>query len=132
MAIGVLQHEDPVQQAHAPENVRDSLQFLQLRSGGAYMILLTESICPLCSQVFPTAQLHEHIISEHPQVRKQTINVIQAYHPGWAAEHGACEPCWRSFRSASSIIQMLQSSKPQRTQLVQTASKPLLEKHHKP
>jgi hypothetical protein len=131
MAAGVLQHEDPVQQAHAPENVPNPLQFLQLRSGGARMIPFPESICPLCSQVFLTAQLHDHIVSEHPQERNKTIKVIQAYHPGWAAEHGACEPCWRSFRNASSIIQMLQSSKPQRTQLLHTASKPLLEKHHK-
>jgi hypothetical protein len=46
------------------------------------MISIPESICPLCSQVFPRDLLREHIISEHPRLRHSTIKVIQAYHPG--------------------------------------------------
>jgi len=40
-------------------------------------------------------------------VREATIRVIQAYHKGWVAEHGACEPCWKSFRDAVCILNIL-------------------------
>lgn len=72
-----------------------------------------DAICPLCSQIHLREQLHSHIANEHPRVREQTIQVIQAYHKGWAAEHGACEPCWKSFRDAGCILSVLKQAKPQ-------------------
>ena len=79
------------------------------------MIALSETICPLCSQPFPTAQLHQHIASEHPLWRHGTIKVIQAYHPGWIEEQGACESCWKSFREAGRVLNQLKGSRPQNT-----------------
>ena len=76
------------------------------------MIPIPESICPLCSQVFPSELLREHIDSEHPRLRHSTIKVIQAYHPGWVEDHGACEPCWRSYREASRMFNQMKSAKP--------------------
>jgi hypothetical protein len=76
------------------------------------MIPIPESICPLCSQVFPSELLREHINSEHPRLRHSTIKVIQAYHPGWVEDHGACEPCWRSYREASRMFNQMKSAKP--------------------
>jgi hypothetical protein len=71
-----------------------------------------ESICPLCSQVIPRELLRGHITSEHPRLRHSTIKVIQAYHPGWAEDHGACGPCWRSYREASRMFSQMKSAKP--------------------
>jgi hypothetical protein len=76
------------------------------------VILCSESICPLCSQVFPSEMLQNHIASEHPRLRHRTIKVIQAYHPGWLEEHGACGPCWRSYRDASQILNVIKCTKP--------------------
>ncbi len=72
-----------------------------------------DAICPLCSQVYPRERLHSHIAGEEERVRESTIEVIQAYHDGWDAEHGACEACWRSFREAGRILSQLKQSKPQ-------------------
>ena len=77
------------------------------------MISFPESICPLCSQIFVRERLHEHIDSEHPRLRQSTIKVIQAYHPGWHEDHGACGPCWCSFRDAGRILNMIRSAKPE-------------------
>ena len=52
-------------------------------------------------------------IVEHPRVRETTITVIQAYHAGWTTEHGACEPCWKSFRDAARILRVLKQTRPQ-------------------
>jgi|ERR1039458_1912132 hypothetical protein len=72
-----------------------------------------DSICPLCSQVFPRELLREHINSEHSRLRHSTIKVIQAYHPGWVEDHGACEPCWRSYREASRMFNQMKIARPQ-------------------
>jgi len=72
-----------------------------------------EAFCPLCSQLHVQERLHSHITEEHPRVREATIKVIQAYHKGWAAEHGACEPCWKSFRDAGRILIVLKQTRPQ-------------------
>jgi|ERR1039458_3578459 hypothetical protein len=77
------------------------------------MISIPESICPLCSQIFPRNLLYKHITSEHPRLRHSTIKVIQAYHPGWAEDHGACGPCWSSYRQASRMFNQMKSAKPQ-------------------
>jgi hypothetical protein len=77
------------------------------------MRMFPEAICPLCSQVYPREKLHAHIEGEHDRVREKTIGVIQAYHQGWLSEHGACEPCWKSFRAASCILSVLKLTKPQ-------------------
>ncbi|SPE60053.1 hypothetical protein SBV1_370037 [Verrucomicrobia bacterium] len=71
-----------------------------------------ESTCPLCSQVLPHEQLYQHIATEHPRLRHNTIKVIQAYHPDWHADDGACEPCWKSFRDASQVLDLMKRSKP--------------------
>lgn len=71
----------------------------------------SESICPLCSQVFPREQIHEHSTSEHPLLRQRTIQVIQAYHPGWVEERGACEACWKSYRDAGRILNVLKEAR---------------------
>ncbi len=67
--------------------------------------------CPLCSEVFPAEQLHAHILSEHPRLRHSTIQVIQAYHPAWREDQGACGPCWRSYREAGRILSVLREGK---------------------
>jgi hypothetical protein len=77
------------------------------------MIPSPESICPLCSQVFLREQLYQHIASEHLRSRDSTIKVIQAYHPGWLQDHGACEPCWRSYREAGRMLKQMKSARPQ-------------------
>ncbi len=77
------------------------------------MIPIPDSICPLCSQVFPRELLIGHITSEPPRLRQRTIKVIRAYHPGWTEEHGACGPCWRSYREASRILNLMKSARPQ-------------------
>jgi hypothetical protein len=79
------------------------------------MIPFPESICPLCSQVFACELLHEHIASEYPRVRQSTIEVIQAYHPGWVEDDGACGRCWRLYRNAGRILDQMRSAKPQNT-----------------
>lgn len=77
------------------------------------MNALPEGICPLCSQVYLRERLHSHIALEHERVREKTIQVIQAYHDDWAAEHGACEPCWKSFREAARVLSLLKQTKSQ-------------------
>jgi hypothetical protein len=72
-----------------------------------------ESICPLCSQVFTREQLHQHIASESQRLRRSTIKVIQAYHPGWVEDDGACGSCWRSYRDAGRILNVMKSARPQ-------------------
>ena len=72
-----------------------------------------ESICPLCSQVFASELLYQHIASEHPRIRHSTIKVIQAYHPGWAEDHGACGPCWKSYREAGQVLSIIKGARPQ-------------------
>lgn len=72
---------------------------------------IADGICPLCSQVHPHDSLHSHISSEHARVRAQTIEVIQAYHKGWAPGDGACEPCWKSFRDAGRILKVIKQTK---------------------
>ncbi len=47
-------------------------------------------------------------------MRENTVRVIQAYHDGWSAEDGACEPCWKSFRDASRALNLLKQVKRQR------------------
>ena len=74
---------------------------------------LSDGICPLCSQVFPIPELHTHIGSEHPRSKRNSIIVIQAYHKGWVEAHGACEACWKSFRDAGRIMDLLKQSQPQ-------------------
>lgn len=76
------------------------------------MISILESICPLCSHVFASERLHQHIVTEHPRLRHSTIKVIQCYHPGWIEEHGACGPCWKSYRSAGQIINLMKNARP--------------------
>lgn len=73
---------------------------------------LPEAICPLCSQIYPQEQLHTHIDIEDALVRQTTIEVIQAYNEGWLMEHGACEPCWKSFRHAGCILSVLKQTAP--------------------
>ena len=75
------------------------------------MTVVPEAICPLCSQVRSRAELHESILAEDPRVRRRTIQVIQSYHPGWAEDDGACESCWRSYRDASRILDVMKSTK---------------------
>lgn len=77
------------------------------------MISFPESICPLCSQVFPREFLQKHIASEQPHLRHRTIKVIQAYHPGWVEDHGACGPCWSSYREAGRILNQMKGASPQ-------------------
>lgn len=72
-----------------------------------------DAICPLCSQFFPRGELHDHIGSERPDLRANTTVVIQAYHPGWEVEHGACETCWKSYRDAGRMLSLLRTSRPQ-------------------
>ncbi len=77
--------------------------------------ILRQRICPLCSRVFPHEQLYDHINSEHPYSRRNTIAVIQAYHPAWMEDHGACERCWKSFRDAGQALDLLKGAqRPQR------------------
>jgi hypothetical protein len=71
-----------------------------------------DSICPLCSTIYPQETLHESIAAEHSKIRQSTIKVIQAYHPGWKEGHGACPPCWSSYRDAGRILNVLKASKP--------------------
>jgi hypothetical protein len=77
------------------------------------MIPIPDSICPLCSQVFPRELLTGHITSEPPRLRHRTIIVIQAYHPGWMEDHGACGPCWRSYREAGRMFNQMKCARPQ-------------------
>ena len=79
------------------------------------MSSLPDHICPLCSQVRPREQIHEHIASEHPLLRLNTIKVIHAHHPWWSPEDGACEPCWKSFRDASRALEMLRHARQRNT-----------------
>lgn len=72
---------------------------------------LPDKICPLCSRVFPREQLYDRINSEHPHSRRNTIKVIQAYYPAWVEDHGACELCWKSFRDAGQVLDLLKGSK---------------------
>src|SRR5579872_6873167 len=74
------------------------------------MIPFSDSICPLCSEFFLREHLHDHIAEENPRLRDNTIKMIQAYHPGWLQEHGACPPCWKSFRDAGGMLFKLRLS----------------------
>ena len=78
------------------------------------MEMYSDALCPLCSQVYSREKLHTHIAAEEERVRTKTIRVIQAYHQGWSAEHGACLPCWKSFRDAGRILNLIQQTKPKR------------------
>jgi hypothetical protein len=69
------------------------------------------SICPLCSRVLSREQLFDHITAEHPRRRHNTIKLIRAYYPGWAEEHGACHPCWKSFRDAGQALDFIKEAK---------------------
>ncbi len=77
------------------------------------MISFADSICPLCSQVVPREDLYDHISAEPARVRLNTVRVIQAYHPGWVADQGACKPCWASYRDAGQILKKLSHSRHQ-------------------
>ncbi len=78
------------------------------------MSSLADSVCPLCEKGFPGERLHQHIDSEHARLRRNTIQVIQAYHPDWVEEDGACEPCWKSFRDAGRMLDVLRTAKRQK------------------
>jgi len=67
----------------------------------------------LCSQVFRRDLLYQHILAEHPRLRHRTIKVIQAYHPGWLEDHGACGPCWKSYREVSRMFNLMKNVRPQ-------------------
>lgn len=75
------------------------------------MSVLPDGICPLCSKVFPRERLQDHVAVEHPRLRQNTILVIQAYHPSWVLEHGACETCWKTYRDAGRILGMLREAR---------------------
>lgn len=77
------------------------------------MISFPDGICPLCSQVHARELLQEHIVLEDPRLREAIIKLIQAYYPGWIQDHGACAPCWRSYRDASRAIYVMKSARPQ-------------------
>lgn len=79
------------------------------------MISFPDSICPLCSQVFAREHLHEHIAAEQPRLRQSTIKLIQGYHPGWVEDHGACGPCWRSYRDAGQALNAMKRGRSQST-----------------
>ena len=79
-----------------------------------------EGICPLCSRVFACQLLHKHIASEYPRVRQSTIEVIQARHPGWVEDDGACEPCWRLYRDTARILDQMKSAKSQNSAACRT------------
>ncbi len=72
---------------------------------------LPETACPLCSRVHPREKLYDHIAAEHPRLRLSTVRVIQGYHPGWVEAHGACQPCWASFREAGRILSLLKGAR---------------------
>jgi len=74
---------------------------------GDRVLCFSDGVCPLCSEVFPLSLLHEHIQSEDARLRGSTVQVIQAYHGGWLEEHGACEPCWKSYRDAGQILSLM-------------------------
>ncbi len=74
-----------------------------------------ESVCPLCSQVCLREQLYSHITCECERTREQTVQIIQAHHKGWTDEHGACEPCWKSFREAARILSLLKQARQHRS-----------------
>ena len=78
------------------------------------MIEFPDSICPLCSEVFPRELLHEQIGLETGRSRERTVRVIQSYHPHWVEEHGACAACWKSYREAGQVIRIIKSTRPQR------------------
>ncbi len=73
-----------------------------------------EGVCPLCSRVLPRDRLCSHIAAEHERVREKTIRIIRAYHEDWSVDEGACEPCWKSFREAGQILNLLRQTKPKR------------------
>jgi hypothetical protein len=75
------------------------------------MSSLPNALCPLCSQVFAKEELYQHIISEHPRLRHGTIQVIQAYHPSWVQEQGACRRCWRNYSNASQQVELMKIDK---------------------
>ena len=77
------------------------------------MISFPEGICPLCSRVLAPELLRNHIVFEDPRMRQSTIQVIQAYHPSWVEDHGACEPCWRSYRDAVQMVAVMKSARRQ-------------------
>lgn len=73
----------------------------------------SENTCPLCLQIHAVELLHRHIFAEDPRLRRRTVNVIQAYHSGWMEEHGACGSCWRSYRDAGQILDLIKRTRPQ-------------------
>lgn len=76
------------------------------------MTSFSDSICPLCSQITANELLHTHIMSEDPRLRHSTIKVIQAYHSSWIEDHGACGPCWKSYRDAGQILDVIKRGRP--------------------
>ncbi len=70
-----------------------------------------ENECPLCARTFLREELHDLIASEEERLRESTILVIQAYHPNWTVEQGACGPCWRSYREAGRILSLLKQNR---------------------
>ena len=71
-----------------------------------------QSVCSLCRREVPRAELQEHIQTEHPFLRHDTIKLIQAYHPGWQEEQGACWSCWKAYRQATQMLHVLKASSP--------------------
>ena len=65
-----------------------------------------------CARKSFRAGLYDHIGAEHAKLRENTIQVIQAYYPGWSEERGACENCWKSYRDAGRILSLLKAARP--------------------
>ncbi len=70
------------------------------------------TFCPLCKTAAERNELFAHINSEYPRFRAQVISVIEAYRPGWSAERGVCDNCWRTYRGLTRVINALRTSSP--------------------
>ena len=69
-----------------------------------------QGICSLCQREFPRAEILDRIHSEHPSLRQSTIKLIQASCTGWDEQQDICLPCWKAYRDATQVLQLLKAS----------------------
>src|SRR5579872_332607 len=54
-----------------------------LESDEVIMKMEFTSTCPICAKRLPCARLHDHIVAERPEIRREIVELIRARHPDW-------------------------------------------------
>jgi len=62
-----------------------------------------QAACPICAKTFLRVELHAHIVTETPGLRREIMESIRERHPDWTHERGACSFCWEVFRQMHAV-----------------------------